>query len=79
MYKWEPREYENPEYPYILIKKRSDNKWCIQAGTMVLNNEGHWEFEPSPSNRTEEFIKRTRFPLETAIQLTESIKEKDKK
>jgi hypothetical protein len=42
----------------------------------VLNNESKWEYEPMPSNRIEEFIKRTRFPLETAMNLIETIGEK---
>jgi hypothetical protein len=38
-------------------------------GGKVLNKKGSWEYESSPSNRTEDFIARTRFPRDEAIVL----------
>jgi hypothetical protein len=36
-------------------------KWCVIIYEQVLNKEGRFEPEPSPSNRTTEFIENTRF------------------
>jgi hypothetical protein len=36
-------------------------KWCVIIYEQVLNKEGYFEREPSPSNRTTEFIENTRF------------------
>jgi hypothetical protein len=73
---WKPSSYRNENYPRLEIKERSPGMWAICDGGFVLNNESKWEYEPMPSNRIEEFIKRTRFPLETAMNLIETIGEK---
>lgn len=38
----------------------------------VLNSKSLWEYEPRPSNRDDDFIARTRFPLEKAFELAEA-------
>ena len=48
-------------YDGIKIELRGENSWAIYDSGMVLNVDGILEWEPSPSNRDEEFIKRTRF------------------
>jgi hypothetical protein len=35
--------------------------WAIRSITGCLNKNGEWEYEPSPSNRDEEFLKRCRW------------------
>jgi len=35
--------------------------WAIRESSMVMNKDGQWEFEPSPSERDESFLARTRF------------------
>ena len=36
-------------------------KWAIRCTSMCLNKKGEWEFEPSPSNRYDEFFERCRW------------------
>lgn len=49
------------------VESRGDGTWAIKNGGCVLNVDGVWEYEPSPSNRTPEFIARTRFGLAEAM------------
>ena len=36
--------------------------WAItQRGGLVMDKKGDWEYEPLPSNRSQRFIKRTRW------------------
>lgn len=35
--------------------------WAVREGGAVLTRRGQWEYEPSPSSRTDAFLKRTRF------------------
>lgn len=36
--------------------------WAVRrAGTSCLATDGHWEFEPMPSSRDDDFIQRTRY------------------
>jgi hypothetical protein len=44
------------------IEYRGSGWTCVTDSNEVLNKSGKFEYEPSPSNRTEEFIARTRFP-----------------
>lgn len=57
----------------ITISRRDDTKdvWAIINGGHCLNRDGVWEWEPSPSNRDEAFIERTRFPLFVAMKMVE--------
>lgn len=36
-------------------------KWAVRMGGNCLNKEGEWEWEPSPSNREDDFYSRCRF------------------
>ena len=52
----------------VFVELRGVGVWAVTDGTCVLNSEGSWEYEPLPSNRTEEFIARTRFGLDEAFE-----------
>lgn len=43
------------------IERRGEDAWAVVDGGLVLNQTGEWEYEPSPSNRDEAFLKRARF------------------
>lgn len=53
--------YEIKDDRFVTIRLRSANKWAVVDGQMVLNHNGEMEYEPLPSSRTEDFIRRTRF------------------
>lgn len=50
------------ETPYgVTIEGRGNGAWAICNLGSVMNGSREWEYEPSPSNRSDEFIARTRF------------------
>jgi hypothetical protein len=51
----------------VSIIWRQGNLWSVSECGLALNRDGDWEYEPSPSNRTDEFKARTRFHLEEAF------------
>ena len=56
------------------VESRGDGAWAVKNGGSVLNVDGVWEWEPSPSNRTDEFIARTRFDREDAFRRAAAIR-----
>jgi hypothetical protein len=61
-----PIRYEVVGHPLkrhrVLIEWRGENAWiCTTGAGDALNTDGEFELEPLPSNRTDEFIERTRF------------------
>lgn len=56
------------------VESRGDGTWAIKNGGCVLNVDGVWEWEPSPSNRTDEFIARTRFDRDDAFRRAAAIR-----
>lgn len=70
----------NSEYEYLSIKRRYQNSFdeeillfAIQSGSLVLNRDLEWCYEPLPSNRTEDFIKNTRFTFDEAVELLKKL------
>lgn len=50
-----------PSIGDVFICDRGEGRWCVENAGFVLNTEGEWEWEPSPSGRTDEFKARTRY------------------
>ena len=46
-----------------------DDRWAVKGLFEVLNRDGEWEREPSPSNRDDDFKARCRFTEEEALRL----------
>lgn len=63
IYLVEPEYYMNGIVAERVAQLDGGYLWAIRKhhGNVCLNNEGEWEFEPSPSGRDEEFLKRCRF------------------
>lgn len=57
------------------IESRGDGRWAIKDAGCVLNADGVWEYEPNPSNRTDDFIARTRFDRDDAFRRAADIRE----
>lgn len=54
----------------IRIEERSAGKWAVVHASYCLGaHDGEWDHEPSPSNRTDEWIADHRFTLEEATRL----------
>lgn len=43
------------------VKSEDGIRWAVRNGNYCMNKDGEWEYEPSPSNRDDEFYKRCRF------------------
>lgn len=79
-------KYLGVDYHYkICLKVRTVGDklkrfWAVKNGTReCLNKNGVWEFEPRPSERSDEFIERTRFDcLDQAFAALESWKQAEK-
>jgi len=48
--------------------------WAVRKRPYCLTKDGEWTEEVSPSNRDEEFIKKTRFTLDEAKKILQTEK-----
>lgn len=55
----------------IAVEKRGENAWCVSVYGTVVDRDLNRHYEPSPSNRTDEFIAATRFTLEEAFNIAQ--------
>lgn len=56
----------------IEMRNHKEKTWCVKIDRCyVLNDKCEPEYEPQPSERMSDFIKRTRFDLCKAIELAE--------
>ncbi len=51
----------------VFVEDRGEMAWCVCDGSLCLNRDGEWEYEPLPSNRDDAFIARTRYSLDEAM------------
>lgn len=53
--------WESEKTLRFVFRRQSRGKWAVNFGSFCLTQDGTLEHEPSPSNRTEEFLERCRF------------------
>ena len=53
----------------VRIEERSAGKWAVVRGSCCLGADGEWVFEPSPSNREDEWLATHRFDIKEATRL----------
>jgi len=54
----------------ITVEWRDHNQWAVlHSSRFCLGTDGEWDWEPSPSNREDDWKASHRFPLEEALQL----------
>lgn len=59
--------YGNPDQRINIESRDPDGDvWAIVNDGMCLNKNFEWEYEPTPSSRSDEFIERTRYTLDEA-------------
>lgn len=60
----------DPKGKHVEIHLTSYEKqtWAVRKLGYCWNKDGDWEEEPSPSNRDDAFIERTRFSFDKACQ-----------
>lgn len=77
----EPIKYRITDVGYdvdLFLEERCDDSWAITDGIMCMNKNFDFEYEPSPSNRTEKFLKEFRFTFNESIEQIEKISKKNK-
>jgi hypothetical protein len=52
----------------ITVAERDTGRWAVKGMFGVLNTDGEWEYEPSPSNRDDDFLARCRFTEAEALR-----------
>lgn len=56
----------------ITVERRGPDAWAVCRMRETLNAAGKWEWEPSGSNRDDDYLARSRFPLEEALELAKA-------
>jgi hypothetical protein len=67
------RNHPEASHFYIYVEYRSPGRWAVLdfMHSKALSKSGEWEWEGSPSSRTDKFKKVTRFPLTEAFKLAQ--------
>lgn len=69
---WIATKFEDTGRRCSLESRHPDKNWWVVAdGRVVLGKDLQWDYEPLPSNRTDEWLENFRYDLETAKQLAE--------
>lgn len=54
----------------VAVEDRGMGRWAVVRGVrQCLGADGEWDYEPSPSNREDDWLDAHRFDLETALRL----------
>mgnify|MGYP000085442083 CR=1 FL=1 len=60
----------------VIVTWRGGDAWAIKTRFgHVYGKDGEWYHEPSPSNRTDEFLANTRYGRDEAIEVALRLKE----
>jgi len=66
------RRFEMPNG--IIVDYRSPEEWAIvDTGACWSEENQEWIPEPIPSNRSEDFLNKTRYPLDEAIRIAQTL------
>jgi hypothetical protein len=66
-----PENNINRPHLEIEVVYRGDGMWAVSRHRECLGTDGQWEWEPSPSNREDDWLATHRFDLDTALQLAQ--------
>lgn len=62
-------EGEDRRHFALTVEYRGADRWAVARHGQCLAADGTWSYEPSPSNREDEWIAAHRFDLDTALRL----------
>lgn len=64
---------------YVEVREQADGSrlWAVTRAGAVRNRDGEWEYEGFNSNRTDEFIARTRFSFDEAMRMAAAVPEEE--
>lgn len=68
-----PLDVEDGDFSmfHLTVEWRGGANWAVCWGGSCLDLDGNLSYEPSPSNREEDWKRRHRFPLQVALELAE--------
>ncbi|WP_250029922.1 hypothetical protein [Paractinoplanes maris] len=61
----------NYQHYAITASYRGDGRWAVRSGPFCFGADGEWDYEPSPSSRTDEWLDTHRFDEQAALRLAE--------
>jgi hypothetical protein len=64
-----PESYIDAHCWAVTVEYRGKGKWAILHGRFCLGVDGEWDWEPSPSNREDDWVAAHRFDLQAALDL----------
>jgi hypothetical protein len=64
-----PLDHEERHHFNITVEYRGRGLWAIKHHAMCLGDDGEWDYEPSPSNREDDWLETHRFTMQDAIRL----------
>jgi len=53
----------------VTVEWRGRDLWAVMRHGSALGSDGEWDYEPSPSNREDDWLATHRFDLDTALKL----------
>lgn len=53
----------------IQVDYAGHGRWAVRQRSRCLATDGRWDWEPIPSERTDEWLAKYRFDLDTALRL----------
>jgi hypothetical protein len=66
-----PESNVNYRYHAITVSHRGGDRWAVLSGGFCLGTDGGWDYEPSVSNRDDDWLATHRFDEQTALRLAE--------
>lgn len=66
-----PDHIDAPHFT-ITVEWRGGDLWAVCRFRECLGTDGEWDYEPSPSNRTDEWKNNHRFDLASALALAQA-------
>jgi hypothetical protein len=64
-----PEDDINAPHFALEVAYRGSGLWAVTRHGACLSADGSWDWEPSPSNREDDWLERHRFDLDTALRL----------
>lgn len=64
-----PEDNINWRHYAITVSYRGDGLWAVSNGGYCLDADSSWDYEPSPSNREDDWLATHRFDEATALRL----------
>lgn len=66
-----PEDHPDSHVFELKVSWRGRGKWAVMRHSLCLGTDGEWDYEPSPSNREDDWIDSHRFDLPTALRLAD--------